>query len=114
MPVSLSSFNQSGSSFPHDLHLTPDGDLSLVRGREEQRQRLFVHLLTSRGDWFYDQNYGVPYRDIMEERGRFSEKVNRLEQDIFRLGFVSEMRSESRYDATTRTLYVHIRARGEN
>lgn len=113
MSISLSSFDQSGRSYPHDLSLDAEGNLHLVTGREEARQRLFVYLLTTQGDWFYDRSLGVPYRDIIKERGRFVEKLNRLEQEMLEVDGVSEVHSNIDYDPTTRTLYVKSVVRGE-
>ena len=44
----------------HDLVLT-DGDLTLVTGSQEVRQRIKVTLLAQTTEWLFDLAFGVPY-----------------------------------------------------
>jgi hypothetical protein len=44
----------------HDLVLE-DGDIKLVSGSDEIKQRLKVTLLAQAGEWLFDTAFGVPY-----------------------------------------------------
>lgn len=44
-----------------DLDLTPSGDLLVISGSEEVRQRIFLRLKFFKSEWFRDLREGMPY-----------------------------------------------------
>jgi len=54
-----------------DLDIT-EGKLTIVRGADAVRQRWLVYLHTFLGEWFLDQNIGVPYTQVV-----FAKQISR-------------------------------------
>lgn len=46
------------------------GRLVVVRGADEIRQNWFIRVRTFQGEWFLDQNIGVPYFDVPQATTR--------------------------------------------
>lgn len=47
----------------HDLVLDDDKGLQMIDGLEEIVQRVKITLLAHKGEWLFDTEFGVPYRD---------------------------------------------------
>jgi hypothetical protein len=58
----------------HDLAVI-DGDLQLVRGVDLIRQRLKQRILTISGEWFLDENIGLPWFQEFSQKGIDDERV---------------------------------------
>ena len=61
MARTLSMFD--GDSDHQDLHLDARGDLAVVEGIEDVRQRVHQRLRFFLGEWFLDVADGIPYRE---------------------------------------------------
>ena len=71
-------FNHCHSSL--DILLTASGDLAIITGQEELRQRFFLYLATPKGER-YDDSIGCSCLDYLHEKNTVS-SARRLEQDI--------------------------------
>jgi len=65
MATGLSSFqyDANGDVISHDIHLNAEGDLAVVNGLEELRQRIACRLQMFRGENIYNVNQGIPLRN---------------------------------------------------
>ncbi|WP_235047995.1 contractile injection system sheath initiator [Borrelia hispanica] len=50
----------------NDFNLAFDSNLQIVDSIEEQKQRLFIFLKTSKGSLFYDSQWGLDYSHIIK------------------------------------------------
>ena len=63
-----------------DLRLDATGDLALISGQDELKQRFFLYLATPKGER-YDPNIGCSCLDYLHEKNTRS-NLRRLEQDL--------------------------------
>ncbi|QLB23309.1 hypothetical protein [Phocoenobacter skyensis] len=60
----------------HDLVL--DGDFKFISGAEKIAQQIKVTLLTFKGEWFLDNEHGVPYFDYVLVKNPAREQVEAI------------------------------------
>lgn len=77
----------------HDLQVS-NFDLSLLTGVEAIRQRILIHLLTFKGEWFLDTDRGVPYYQTIFQKGITKEVVDSvIRQEITKVPGVKSISS---------------------
>lgn len=94
-----------------DIFVT-DYDLTLVAGAEEVAQKTGVYLRLFRGEWYIDENDGMPYyQDILTSAPKLS-----IVEAVFRAAILSREQIESlssfelTYDNSLRKLDVDFTA----
>jgi len=93
----------------HDLVVSPF-DLELVDGIDLIRQRLKQRLLTIRGEWFLNQDIGLPWFSELNAKGTPESRVRSLliENIVETEGVESLESFELDYNSATRTLLVEF------
>lgn len=96
-----------------DIQITNNG-FTLVTGKAQIRQRLINNLRTFFGEWFLDLTLGVPYFQLIFEKGTSPEIIEALIKDAIldTEGIIALDRFEPLdYDPGTRLLTVDFTAR---
>jgi hypothetical protein len=44
----------------------------------DEKQKVFIRMRTFKGEWFLDQNYGVPYIQIIFQKGTSKENIDTI------------------------------------
>ncbi len=65
MSLSFSIFPTGEQTGPADFQLNSNGNILLVDGIDELTQRIYAHLQIHRGEWFLDQNLGIPWKETI-------------------------------------------------
>lgn len=88
----------------HDLIIDNFQYKEITTKTEELTQRIKIKLLTFKGEWFLDEDYGIPYFQDIFVKGITKEGVD----DIFRIALSNEpdvdslISYSSEYDNATR------------
>jgi len=61
----------------HDIDIT-DYAMSVIDGDEAIKQRLLVHLLIFKGEWFLDTDLGIPYYQTIFQKGVSKDTVDAI------------------------------------
>lgn len=75
----------------HDYIIENFSYVFLENDLEDLEQRLKVKLLTNRGEWFFDQTYGIPYYDDVFVVSPKKDDID----DIFKIAITQERGVES-------------------
>jgi hypothetical protein len=87
------------------------GDLVLLDGSDAIRQHLECRLRFVRGEWFLDQNAGVPYFEEIFGRHQVSSVAAIFSKEIRDTPHISELVDLTpRFDGVTRKLSISLRA----
>lgn len=92
--------------------LIENGDLVLVDGLAAIGQHVAMRLRSYKGEWFLDQNAGVPYFQEILEKGTPEARIRSILQRIIldTEGITSVDSMDLDYDAAARTLVVDFQA----
>ncbi len=102
-----------------DFKIGPDGDLVIengdlviVEGLAAIGQHVAMRLRSYKGEWFLDQNAGVPYFQEVLEKGTPAARIRAIFQRIILEtdGIISVNSMTLDYDASARTLVVDFAA----
>lgn len=113
MARTISAFDAAGSQ---DLHLDQFGNLAVVSGLEDVRQRVVERLQFFLGTWFLEVDAGVPYRSEVFVRGVSAGLASALVSDHIRatpgvtdvrdvVASINRVDREFSYTATIETPY---------
>ncbi|WP_408956240.1 hypothetical protein [Natroniella sp. ANB-PHB2] len=92
-----------------------DNDLELVDGPTELQQRIKLALSINRGEWFLDLNAGVPYIELMRQKGTQEQLKREVAKVIASFDEVEEITQlNMNYDGANRSLVVNFSAKLEN
>ena len=93
----------------HDLVIDPY-DLQLVSGIDLIRQRLKQRLLTIRGEWFLNQEIGLPWFNEINAKGTPEGRIRALliEEITETEGVLSLETFQLDYNSRTRTMLVQF------
>lgn len=100
----------------HDLDIT-SGDFTLTETESESlRQRLVIKLLTFQGEWFLNQNEGIPYYQSILGKNRAKETIDTIfKTAILNTPDVISLDSfQSSIDNRTRAYSLSFRVRSNN
>lgn len=94
-----------------DLHLDERGDLAVVTGLEDVRQRVIERLRFWRGDWYLDRTDGVPYIQEVFTRPMSAGLAASIVSGVIRsvAGVTGVRDVEATVDPVTRTLAYSAR-----
>lgn len=94
-----------------DLDIT-NGKLSFTTGLEAIRQHLAIKLQIAKGEWFLNQEVGVPYFEkIFQKPANFEVVSSVFKTEILETPGVTELLSfEMDFDANTRELSISFKA----
>ena len=83
----------------HDLVINSRGDLELLNSEESvARQTLVINLLTYKGEWFLDLEYGVPYLQTILKKGTSKKLVDNIIKETIRNSY--NIRSISKFESS--------------
>lgn len=90
----------------YDMDIT-DGELAFVNGRIAIGQNIVMNLRTWLGETVYDLNVGVPYLQVIFQRGVDPGAIQFiLEQQVLNVAGVTAVELEQELDTDTRELSV--------
>ena len=89
-----------------------NGDVVIVDGLAAIGQHVAMRLRSFKGEWFLDQNFGVPYLQEVLGKGTPATRLRAIFQEIIlgTAGVVSVDSMELDYDGATRTLTIDFAA----
>lgn len=110
MDLALKANTDAGGG--HDLAIV-NGDLALAVAAEGVRQDIEMALRTFLGESVYDKSAGVPYLEVIFERGTTPEAVRFIieQQILARKGVAQVLELNTRRDAVTREATISGRVR---
>ena len=93
------------------LNMTDDGDLAIgnnqltiVKEKEEIRQRLLQNLRTFLGEWFLDTTIGVSYYEVIFDKGMPEPLIaDAFKDEILKTEGVTELREFKKLDLNSAT-----------
>lgn len=98
-----------------DLHLGPNKALVLIEGNDKVAQHLKAHLQSFKGEWFLDENHGVPWFQDIFGKGRSLPQVNQIiKRHVLSVPGVREILSWRTALGANRTLSINARVRFAN
>lgn len=101
---------------PGDLELLPDhSGLALTQGPTLARDRLRVLCATAKTVWRYDQDKGLPWRDILAARPDTRAIEVIMVQWLMSLGFIRNvLEIQADFDRDTRTIAITFKAQTDD
>lgn len=98
-----------------DIHLDEAGNLAVVRGLEDLRQRIIERMRFFLGEWYQEQRKGVPwFGEVLLRPGDLGIAANVMSQGIATLqGLAEVIAVDLALEQSTRTLSANVHVRAE-